>query len=243
MREPGIRGPGVSPGKLTPDEPFRPDPAVMERLEPMLKQLAASPVSLSSVTDPVRAREVHLADSLCGLLLREVADSSRALDLGAGAGFPGIPLALALPATRFTLIDSVGRKVDFMREVIAELRLRNAVAVNARSEDLARGEGRESFDLLTVRAVAPLDVLAELGSPLLATNGSLVAWKGEREREGEAAVARISGRVAMTVERILPVRPYPSSRMRHLYLLRKTGPTPEDLPRRPGIARKRPLAQ
>lgn len=221
---------------------FRPDPATVERLEPLLRLLASSPVSLSSVTDPAAARSVHVADSLSGLVLPEIRAAENVLDLGTGAGFPGLPLAVSLPEARFTLIDSVGRKVEFLRESIEALELQNAVAIKTRSEDLARESGREAFELVTARAVAPLDALAELASPLLSRGGSLVAWKGEREPDGEAALARISDRVAMALERVVAVRPYPSSRERHLYVVRKTGPTPANLPRRAGMARKRPLA-
>lgn len=226
----------------TPGTGFNPDPETVSGLEPMLELLAASPASLSSVTDPERARDVHVTDSLSGLILPEVTGASRAVDLGTGGGFPGIPLAFSLPDCRFTLIDSVGRKADFVNEVIAALGLDNAEAVKVRSEELASGEQRESFDLATARAVASLDVLAELASPLLREGGHLVAWKGEREPEGEAALDRIAERVAMRLDRVESIRPYRGSRERHLYVMTKSGPTPPGLPRRPGMERKRPLA-
>ncbi len=218
------------------------DPGITTRLEPMLDLLDSSHVSLSSVTDPGSARKIHLADSLSGLTVDEVKEAERVVDLGAGAGFPGIPLAVALPKARFTLIDSVGRKVEFMNEAISALGLDNAVALKTRSEDWSRGEGRESCDLVTARAVAPLEALAELASPLLIEGGSLVAWKGEREPEGEEAVARLSSRLAMELDRTISVKPFPGSRNRHLYVLKKSGPTPEGLPRRAGMVRKRPLS-
>lgn len=219
-----------------------PEDEVLARLEPMLELLAASPVSLSSVTDPARARKVHLKDSLSALALPEVRAAGEITDIGAGAGFPGIPLAVALPAARVILLDSVGRKVEFMNQVIAELDLENARAEQSRSEDWARGPAAGSSDLVTARAVASLEALAELASPLLAENGSLVAWKGEREPEGEELLSRPQPGLAMELDRVIPVRPYAGSRERHLYLLRKTGPTPVGLPRRAGMVRKRPLA-
>lgn len=214
----------------------------MERLEPMIGLLRSSPVSLSSVRDPEEIRRIHFSDSFSGLILPEVRAATRVLDLGSGAGFPGIPLALALPETGFTLVDSVGRKADFIAGAISDLGLDNATAVHARSEDLARGPEREAFDLVTARAVAPLDALAELAAPLLTPEGALVAWKGEPEREGEAALSLIGDRIAMRLDRVVPVRPYPESRERHLYVVTRTGACPDELPRRPGMARKRPLA-
>lgn len=207
----------------------------------MLELLDRSPVSLSSVTDPTEARRVHVADSLTGLACEEVRAATRAVDLGAGAGFPGIPLALFLPGCRFTLLDSVGRKVDFMNEVISALGLGNARAVKARSETWAGSEGREAHDLVTARAVAPLPALAELASPLLAEGGHLVAWKGEPEPDSELVIGEQADRLAMTIVRQETVVPYAGSRERRLYVLAKTGPTPAGLPRRPGMARKRPL--
>jgi 16S rRNA (guanine527-N7)-methyltransferase len=182
-----------------------------------------------------------VADSLSGLSCPEIRGARRALDLGAGAGFPGIPLALFLPDLEITLVDSVGRKVEFMNEVISALRLENARATKARSEELAAAEGREAFDLVTARAVAPLSVLAELASPLLGEGGHLVAWKGDPEPESEETIAANRDRLAMEIRRQEIVIPYPASRGRRLYVLVKTGPTPDGLPRRPGMARKRPL--
>ena len=203
--------------------------------------LEQEPASLSSVTDPRRAREVHLLDSLSGTLVEELDQVVRVVDIGSGAGFPGIPLALARPAASFDLIDSVGRKVVFMQKAIEELGLENARAIRIRSEDLARSEGREAYGLATARAVAPLAALAELASPLLGRGGCLVAWKGSREEQEEKDLASVSDRIAMEIDRVLAVRPFPSSRTRHLYVVCKTGDTPDDLPRRAGMARKRPL--
>ena len=215
---------------------------LVKRLEPMLRMLVKEPASLSSVTNPDEARRVHLADSLSGLAVEEVSSAKRAADLGSGAGFPGVPLAMALPGAKFTLIDSVGKKVRFIEAVIEELGLENARAVNARSEDWAKAEGREAYDLITARAVAPLEALAELASPLLTEGGSLVAWKGERETGEEAKLAALADRLAMELDRIVSVRPYESSRTRHLYVVKKAGPTPSGLPRRAGMVRKRPLS-
>lgn len=217
------------------------NPEVLSRFDPMLDLLASSHTSLSSVTEPGEARLIHVADSLSGLACPEVGEASACLDLGSGAGFPGIPLALLLPDCQFTLIDSVGRKVDFINEVILALGLKNARAVKTRSEDWAKGDGYQRYDLVTARAVAPLAVLAELASPLLVEGGHLVAWKGEPEPESERLIGENQDRLAMTVQRRISVTPYRQSRERCLYVVRKSGPTPPGLPRRPGMARKRPL--
>jgi 16S rRNA (guanine527-N7)-methyltransferase len=208
----------------------------------MLAMLATDPASLSSVTDPAEAVDVHLLDSLSGTVITELESPESVVDIGSGAGFPGIPLAAARPATRFDLIDSVGRKVEFTNRVIAELGLSNARGIKARSEEWAKGEGREAYAVATARAVAPLAVLAELASPLLVDGGSLVAWKGAREAGDEATLESAGKGLAMELDRVVAVQPFEASRERHLYVLRKTGPTPERLPRRPGMARKRPFA-
>lgn len=218
------------------------DPDLLGRLDPMLGLLAAAPASLSSVTEPNRAREVHLLDSLSGLIVEELGRASRVADIGSGAGFPGIPLAAALPRAQFDLIDSVTRKTEFITAVIATLGLTNARAVKARSEEWASGEGREAYDVVTARAVAPLSVLAELASPLLDSGGSLIAWKGAREIEEETTLERLGERLAMSIDRVIEVAPFPQSRIRHLYVMRKTATTPAGLPRRPGMARKRPFS-
>lgn len=214
----------------------------MSRLEPMLELLESASASLSSVTDPDEARRVHIADSLSGLAVPEVASASRVVDIGTGAGFPGIPLAVEKPEAQFTLIDSVGRKARFVDGVIERLGLRNARTRHMRSEEWAAGDGREAANLVTARAVAPLAALAELASPLLEDGGCLVAWKGERVEAEEEALAGLNNQLSMSLLRIVPVHPFPESRQRHLYVVLKNGPTPENLPRRPGMVRKRPLS-
>jgi 16S rRNA (guanine527-N7)-methyltransferase len=221
---------------------FPADPDLLRRLDPMLEMLSTAQASLSSVTDPARARDVHVRDSLSGLASVELQAAARIADIGSGAGFPGIPLAVALPDSSFDLIDSVGRKTAFIAEVIEQLGLDNARAVTARSEEWALGEGGEAYDAVTARAVAPLTVLAELASPLLRRGGVLVAWKGSREEGEEQTIGMLEPRLAMRIRCPLEVEPFPGSRTRHLYVIEKCGPTPEGLPRRPGMARKRPFS-
>jgi 16S rRNA (guanine527-N7)-methyltransferase len=186
-----------------------------------------------------------VADSLSGLELEPLARARRIADLGAGAGFPGLTLAAALPEAQVDLVESQGRKTAVSDRLLQAAHLTNARSVTARAEDWARQPppfgGREAYGAVTARALAPLTVLAEYASPLLEDGGVLVAWKGARDDDEERALAAASDRLAMRVEDVRAVKPFPAARHRHLHLLRKAGPTPEGLPRRAGIARKRPF--
>jgi 16S rRNA (guanine527-N7)-methyltransferase len=149
-------------------------------------------------------------------------------------------LAVALPDSRVDLIESVGRKCDFIQRAINHAGIANARIINARSEDLAAGEGRENYAAVTARAVGRLSTLAELASPLLVDGGVLVAWKGKRDDDEEAQLGSAAEALAMRPEEIRHVGPFAGSEHRHLHLIRKTSPTPQKLPRRPGMAKKRP---
>jgi 16S rRNA (guanine527-N7)-methyltransferase len=215
------------------------DPEGREKLRAVLALLAEERASVSSVVDE-RAWKIHVADSLTGLEVAELRAAQRIADLGAGAGFPGLVLAVALPEAEVDLIESVGRKCEFMRNAIGAAGILNATVKNTRSEELARGEGREAYDAVTARAVGRLSTLAELASPLLKPNGVLIAWKGKRDPEEEAQLERAASDLAMAPEQILDVGAQAGSKHRHLHVLRKSAPTPANLPRKPGIAKKRP---
>jgi 16S rRNA (guanine527-N7)-methyltransferase len=219
------------------------DEEIRAKLEPVLELLAADPASLTSVRDPERAWNVHIADSLSGLEF--IGSPPRLADVGSGAGFPGLALAAALPGTRIDLIESIARKCDFIRRAIGAGGLANARVVCDRAEVWASRPppdgGREGYDVVTARAVGRLVTVAELGSPLLVDGGAIVVWKGRRDTEEEAELGRAADRLAIVAERIEWVGPFAGSQNRHLHLLRKAGPTPPGLPRRPGMAKKRPL--
>jgi 16S rRNA (guanine527-N7)-methyltransferase len=213
-------------------------PAPEAAVDTLLELLAdpRAPIAPSTVR---RAPDVHIADSLSGLEFDELRSARRVADLGSGAGLPGLVLAAHLPGARFDLVESSSRKCSFVGEAIERMGLANASVVCERSEQWAAGEGREAYDAVTARAVGSLATLAELASPLLREGGALLAWKGARSAEEEAEVARAGERLAMEPIEIRSVRPYPGSRDRHVHLLRKNGPTPNGLPRRPGMAAKR----
>jgi len=225
---------------VSPDPTARLDSQAREALEVVLGLLAEERASVSSVTDPARAWKVHVADSLTGLEAPALREARTIADIGSGAGFPGLVLAVVLPGSKVDLIESVGRKCEFIQRAIGVAKIDNACVLNERSETLAAGEGREAYDAVTARAVGRLSTLAELASPLLREDGVLVAWKGRRDDEEEGQLANASAQLAMRPEQILAVGPYAGSEHRHLHVVRKAGQTPPGLPRRAGMAKKRP---
>lgn len=203
--------------------------------------LAVDERAPTTVRDPARVRDDHLADALVGLELPIVRAAHKLADLGAGAGIPGIPLAVALPDARVFLVEGNGRKCDFMRAMGSELRLDNIEVVHGRAETWT--EGRGEMDVVTARALAPLDVLAEYAAPLLRVGGALVAWRGQRDLADEAAGARAAAILGLSVRDPRRVEPYPGAINRHIHMMVKRGPTPARFPRRDGVARKRPLGR
>ena len=203
--------------------------------------LAAEADPPTTVRDPAAAVDVHVADSLSGLRAEPLLSARRLADIGAGAGFPGLVLAVALPGTQVDLVEAGRRKTEVIERLAAAAGAQNARAVRARAEEWGAAAGAEAYDAVTARALAALPVLVEYAAPLLRQGGSLVAWKGARdeaeERAGRAAAAQLGLDVADPVR----VEPFPGARERHLHVFRKVGPTPEGFPRRAGMARKRPL--
>ena len=187
-----------------------------------------------------------MADSLSGLAVPELASARRLADVGAGAGFPGLALAIALPRADIDLIESGGRKTAVIARLAQAARLPKARAVNARAEEWAAtpaavGGGGEAYDAVVVRAVAALPVLAEYAAPLLRIHGVMVAWKGARSAEEESAGRVAADALGLEPRDVLRVEPFEGARERHLHVYRKLAPTPARYPRRPGMAVKRPL--
>jgi 16S rRNA (guanine527-N7)-methyltransferase len=211
-----------------------------------LAALAAEPDPHTTVSDPERARDVHVADSLSGLEVEDLARARRIADVGAGAGFPGLVLAIALPRAHVDLIESAGRKAAVIDRLIQAARVENARSVVARAEEWARlgpalGGGREAYDAVTARAVASLPVLVEYAAPLLRMSGVFVAWKGARDAYEEGLGKEAADEVGLALEEVRRVEPFAGARDRHLHVFRKVAPTPERFPRRAGRAAKRPL--
>jgi 16S rRNA (guanine527-N7)-methyltransferase len=198
----------------------------------LLDALAAERDPPTTVADPV---DEHLADSLSAL--PHLGSPASIADIGSGAGFPGLVLAAALPASRVTLIESQRRHAAVAERLRAAAALPNVSVLPLRAEEV-----RDSFDLVTARALAPLAVLVEYAAPLLVDGGRLVAWKGARDEAAELGGEEAGQVVGLSPDRVVQVEPFPGAHSRHLHLYVKTARTPDRFPRRPGMARKRPLA-
>jgi 16S rRNA (guanine527-N7)-methyltransferase len=209
------------------------------KLECLLERLVGDPLAPTSIRSASVALDDHLADSLVVLEVEVAQDAGAVLDLGAGAGLPGLPLAIALPRNRFTLLESSGRKCAFLERVVRECGVSNATVAQARAESF--GEGLGHYDLVTARAVAPLPVTLEYAAPLLRVGGTLVVWRGRRDQLAEAAARRAAKGLGLGEPKIVRVQPYPGATNRYLYLTPKLVETPSGFPRRPGMAAKRPL--
>ena len=225
---------------------YRLGQAAAGQIERILEALAAEPDPHTTVSEPQAALEVHVADSLSGLEVPELARARRIADIGAGAGFPGLALAVALPQAQVDLVESAGRKTAVVDRLIQAGDVSNARSITTRAEELgavpgALGGGREAYDAVTARAVGSLAVLVEYAAPLLRDDGVLVAWKGVRDPDEEAAGAEAARQLGMAAEAVLRVQPFEASANRHLHVFRKISPTPPGFPRRPGMASKRPL--
>jgi 16S rRNA (guanine527-N7)-methyltransferase len=207
----------------------------------LLAALEAEPDPPTTARAGTDAFETHIADSLSGLELGVIGGSVAIADVGAGAGFPGLALAAALPGARVDLIESTRRKCEVIGRLARAAGLTNARALAVRAEEWAAGEGRGVYDVVTARAVASLAVLAEYAAPLLSEGGLMIAWKGARDEAEERSGGLAAEQLGLAFERVERVVPFPHARERHLYVYSKVSPTPERFPRRTGVARRRPL--
>jgi len=195
----------------------------------------------------VEAGEVevkHLVDSLSLLLACDPGAGAAVLDVGSGAGFPGIPLKIMRPAIRLTLLDAARKKVEFLRATCGQLGLTGVTWVHGRAEVLAHeAQHREGYDLVVARGVAPAVVLVELCLPLVRVGGFCVAMKGPRGREELEAAREAIGMLGGEVHGVIPVELPEAAGSRQLIKLGKAFPSPGAYPRRAGIPKKRPLGQ
>lgn len=212
--------------------------AVAGHLRLLLAWTAA--INLTAIRDPLDAVTLHVLDSLAAVPLVRATGAERLLDLGSGGGYPGLPLAVAIPL-RALLVESVGKKARFLETAVDALDLRPGVAVaSARAETLARDPAhRERWPLVTARAVAALADLVELAFPLLAPGGRLLAWKREPLDAEMAGARRAAGAMGAGRSSVEPVRL--EGLARHvLVVVEKRGTTPEAFPRDPAARKRRP---
>ena len=199
-------------------------------------------INLTAITDEKEFAIKHVMDSLTLWDEEKFANVKKILDVGTGAGFPAIPIKIFKPNVEIVLLDSLSKRVEFLKKVAAELNLENVTCVHWRAEDLARQNNfRESFDLVTARAVARLNIIAEYCLPFVKIGGTFAALKGrqflEEVAEAENAVKILGGGKIICVEKILPE--IPDSRA-VIYIDKKKS-TPKNYPRKAGIPTKNPL--
>ena len=203
-----------------------------------LDLLAGDPAAPTAVRG-AEAVDVHVADSLSALALDEVRHARAIADLGSGAGFPGLALAVALPHAQVALVESAARKCEFLSRLCAEAGVRNARVVNARAEQWP--DGLDAHDLVTARALAPLGVVCEYAAPLLTIGGALVAWKAAVSASEAGAAQQAAAQLGLQAAEVVRSEPYAGSVAHHLHVYVKIAQTPDQYPRRAGVARKRPI--
>jgi 16S rRNA (guanine527-N7)-methyltransferase len=207
-------------------------------------------INLTAIEDLEGVQTKHFLDSMVGLpLIAEELKTSvppstalRAIDVGSGAGFPGIPLKIVWPSLRLTLLDGTGKKVTFLREVVQALNLADVDVVQGRAEELALQTAyREQYDLVMARAVARLNTLVEYLLPFVRQGGFVMAYKGpsasEEFIEAQKAIAKLGGETV----RFAPVSVPFLTEERRILLIKKTNRTPQAYPRQRGLPRKDPL--
>lgn len=210
------------------------------QLAALLAGLATDEHAPTAVRTTAEALDTHLADSLVALELEVTRAAGRIADLGSGAGFPGLALAVALPGAEVRLVESQQRRCEFLERVSAGARIDNAQVVRARAEEWHEGIGKH--DLVLARALAAQAVVLEYAAPLLRAGGALVDWRGRRNLQEEAECVGVAAELGLERAEIRHVKPFERALERNLHLYLKVRETPARFPRRSGIARKKPLS-
>lgn len=203
--------------------------------------------NLTAVTGYEEVQVRHFLDSLSCLAAGEIRGAlsragSRAIDIGSGAGLPGIPLKIVSPAFGLTLLEATGKKVTFLQHLVRRLGLAEVTAIHARAEELGHEPGhREAYDVALARAVAELPVVVEYALPFCRVGGWVVAQKGSSGPEEAQAAQNALDQLGGMLHRVVPVELPEVPENRYLVVLRKVRPIPSAYPRRPGMPGKRPL--
>jgi 16S rRNA (guanine527-N7)-methyltransferase len=199
-------------------------------------------INLTAIRDPGQVRVKHFLDSLTCLTILREASIGRVIDVGTGAGFPGLPLKIACPEMQLCLVESVGKKADFCRHMVRTLGLQGVEVVQERAEVIGQAPGRrESYDWAVARAVAEMPVLVEYLLPLVRVGGTALAMKGEgapaETHAADHAIHLLGGRLRRLVSLTLPG----VAEQRYLVVIDKIAATPPAYPRRTGLPAKRPV--
>lgn len=216
----------------------------LQKLNRLLELLLAAQqgANLTAIKDPAAIIRLHFADSLYGLDADEHLQAARdAGDIGSGAGFPLLPLAIMAPDCHWRAIESVGKKTNFIESASLELGLKNVSALHMRAEEVGRSQLRGQLDAVTARAVGPIISLCEVGLPLLKHGGALLLYKTESSlaelEEGREVLARLGGES----ETLFRYRLSGDDQDRIIIKIRKISETPEVYPRLPGVPFNKPL--
>ena len=220
--------------------------AQIEALSSLAGELLAwnQRVNLTSITEPREVAIRHVLDSLTVVpALRETLSPPLIVDIGSGGGFPGLPIAIALPDAQITLIDATAKKVAFLQHAIEKLGLPNARAIHSTAEELGRApDHRGSYDVAIVRAVGSVATLVELLVPLLQVGGRAILMKTRSAIDAEMlAASKALEELHVSVDRLVDVDPSDLLPDRALAILTKIAETPDRFPRRPGVPRRHPL--
>lgn len=193
-------------------------------------------MNLTAITEPAQVAKLHLLDSLTVLTAGDFA-GKKLIDVGCGAGFPGVPLAIGCPELDVTLLDSLGKRVHWLEEILPQLGVK-AACITARAEE-AVADRREHYDIATSRAVARLNILLELTAPYVKVGGRVIAMKGMAARE---ELDECTGAIKKLGLKLEDVREFPVDGTNHaLIILRKTAHTPPAYPRRYAKIKQNPL--
>lgn len=199
-------------------------------------------MNLTAITEEKEVIVKHFLDSLLLYSKIEVPVSSRVIDIGTGAGFPGIPLKIVRPEIYFLLVDSLMKRVNFLKEVKEKLQLRDLSILHGRAEEIGRiKEYRENFDIAVARAVAKLPVLLEYNIPFLKKGGFFIAYKGPESSQEVILARKAADELGAKLEDEISVRLPFSGDFRTLVIFSKIRQTPDKYPRRPGTPEKKPL--
>jgi 16S rRNA (guanine527-N7)-methyltransferase len=198
--------------------------------------------NLTAICEPDQIQLKHFLDSLTVLLVWKAGASPSVIDVGAGAGFPGLPLKIVAPQVRLTLVEATSKKVEFLHHIIELLNLEGVTAIHGRAEELAHQPAhRECYDLVLARAVAGMAELLEYTLPFATLGGMLIAHKGaaaqQEVHDATLALSILGGQL----DRVVPIELPGVTEERQLVIIKKIARTPANYPRRPGIPHKRPL--